>query len=61
MGFILIVLVPLLPFNNFFFVFGHGVFFLGGLQRPPVDGSQQLVAILVLLQEMNECPSTTPS
>ena len=38
MGFDFIVIVPLLPSRcNFFFVFGWGVSFFGGLQCPPVD------------------------
>ena len=59
MGFIFIVLECLLPSHyNSFFVFGHGVSFLGGLQSPPVDGFQQLVVISVLSQdEMSACPS----
>ena len=38
MGFDFIMIVPLLPSHCGFFIFGHGVSFCGGFQRPPVDG-----------------------
>ena len=39
MGFDFIIIVPFLPSRcGFFFVFGHGVSFLGVFQHPPVNG-----------------------
>ena len=39
MGFVFIVISPLVPSHcGFFFVFGHGVSFSGELQHPPVNG-----------------------
>ena len=39
MGFNFIIFVPLLPSCcSFFFVFGHGVYFFGRFQHPPVNG-----------------------
>ena len=55
--FIMIVLL-LLSCWSFFFVTGCGVPFFGGFQHPPVDGVHQLVAMLVLMQEISICPST---
>ena len=65
MGFDFIVVVPLLQSCcGFFFVFGHGVFFWGGVGSsillPMVV--QQLVVTLVLSQdEMSARSSTLPS
>ena len=52
----------LLPCHySFLFVFGHGVSFLVGSGILLSTVVQQLVAILVLLQEMSKHPSTLPS
>ena len=63
MGFKFIVIVPLLPSHcGCFFVFGRGLSFFGGFQRPSVDVVQQLIAVLVLWPEKrNARPSAPPS
>ena len=62
MKFDLIVIAPLLPSHwSFFFVFGCGVSFLVCSSVLLSMVVQQLVAILLLLQEMSVCASTPPS
>ena len=62
-GLILNTISPLLPSCwGFSFALGCGVSFFGAIQHSPVNGIQQLVAILEFSQEkMSRCPSTPPS
>ena len=63
MGFDLIVIMPLAPSCcSLFFVLDMGYLFLVGSSLLLSMVVQQLVAILVLmLEEMNTCPSPLPS
>ena len=58
MGFDFIVIAPLLPSCcGFFFVFGCGLSFFGGLQHPPVDGRAAAGSDFGALGDGNECTS----
>ena len=59
MGFVFIMIAPLIPSHcSFFFVFGHGESFFGGFQHPPSDGCSTASCSFSVL---SVCPSTLPS